>query len=77
VFGDFNKTCHGGLDYYDRTLLHYTPQHPTGTEYSPEMLDYWHEQYVALKIRMFHDVVYGQFGHLNGPPPDAGTPLRE
>lgn len=68
VFGDFSKTCHGGLDYYDRTLLHYTPDHPEGIPYSKEMLDYWHHEYVALKMRMFRDVVSKQFRHLNGPP---------
>ncbi len=59
----------GGLDYYDKTLKHYTPQHPEGQPYSKEMLDYWHDQYVAMKMRMFNDVVYNQFGHLNGPKP--------
>ncbi len=34
------------------------------------MLDYWQNEYVALKMRMFHDVVYNQFRHLNGPPPE-------
>lgn len=71
VFGDFSPTCHGGLDYYDRTLLHFTPKHPEGVPYSKEMLDYWHDAYVAHKMRMFRDVVYNQFGHLNGPPPAA------
>jgi hypothetical protein len=35
------------------------------------MLDYWHDEYVALKMRMFRDVVYNQFRHLNGPPPES------
>jgi len=69
VFGDFSKTCHGGLDYYDRSLSHYTPRHPEGEPYSKEMLDYWRREYVALKKRMFRDVVYNQFRHLNGPGP--------
>jgi hypothetical protein len=68
VFGSWSKTCHGGLEYYDRTLLHYTPQHPEGIPYSQEMLDYWHDQYVAFKMQIFNDVVYNQFGHLNPPP---------
>jgi hypothetical protein len=59
----------GGLEYYDKTLKHYTPQHPGGEPYSAEMLDYWHREYVALKMRMFNDVVYNQFGYLNGPAP--------
>ncbi|HOS92337.1 MAG TPA: hypothetical protein PLQ54_03420, partial [Armatimonadota bacterium] len=69
VFGDWSRWCQGGLRYYDRTLLHYTPEHPEGEPYSPEMLDYWHDEYVAMKLRMFHDVVYHQFGGLNGPAP--------
>lgn len=69
VFGDFSPTTHGGLDYYDRTLKHYTREHPAGKPYSPELLDYWHNEYVRVKRAMFRDVVYGQFGHLNGPEP--------
>jgi hypothetical protein len=30
------------------------------------MLDYWHDEYVKVKMRMFNDVVYNQFAHLNG-----------
>ncbi len=66
VFGDFSGTCEGGLRYYDKTLKHYTPAHPKGEAYSPEMLDYWKREYVAMKKRMFEDVVYVQFGELNG-----------
>jgi len=68
VFGG-SSTCHGGLEYYDRTLKHFTLGHPEGEAYSPEMLDYWHDAYVKTKMRMFNDVVYGQFGHLIGPAP--------
>ncbi len=71
VFGNFNQTCRGGLEYYDRTLLHYTPEHPTGRPYSRELLDYWHAEYVAMKMRMFNDVVHNQFKHLNGPAPQS------
>jgi hypothetical protein len=67
TFGD-DRTCHGGLGYYDRTLKHYTPEHPEGEPYSEEMLDYWKREYVAMKMRLFSDVVHGQFRHLNGPP---------
>lgn len=69
VFGNFSKTCHGGLEYYDKTLLHYTPAHPEGEPYSAELLEYWHHAYVALKKRMFNDVVYNQFRDFNGPGP--------
>jgi hypothetical protein len=67
VFGNFSETTHGGLEYYDRTLMHYTPGHPEGVPYSEDLLDYWHDAYVNLKMRMFNDVVHGQFAHLNGP----------
>ncbi|MBN1417752.1 MAG: hypothetical protein JXP34_03195 [Planctomycetes bacterium] len=65
TFGNFKDT-RGGLEYYDETLKHYTPAHPEGELYSKAMLEYWHREYVALKMRMFEDVVHGQFGHLNG-----------
>ncbi|MBP7933182.1 MAG: hypothetical protein KA354_00925 [Phycisphaerae bacterium] len=68
VFGS-HQTCRGGLEYYDRTLKHYTPAHPHGEPYTPEMLDYWQKEYVAFKTRIFNDVVYGQFRHLNGSTP--------
>jgi len=68
VFGNF-KDMHGGLEYYDKKLMHYTPQSPEGVPYSDKMLDYWHNEYVNVKMRMFHDVVYNQFAHLNGPLP--------
>ncbi|MHC4733827.1 MAG: hypothetical protein ACYTDW_05120 [Planctomycetota bacterium] len=68
VFGNY-KDMHGGLEYYDKSLLHYTPQSPEGIPYSDKMLDYWHNEYVKVKMRMFQDVVYNQFAHLNGPVP--------
>ncbi len=68
VFGKF-KDMHGGLEYYDRTLIHHTPQSPEGVPYSDDMLDYWHDEYVRVKMRMFNDVVYNQFAHLNGTAP--------
>jgi len=69
VFGSWSSTCHGGLEYYDKTLRHYTPEHPEGIPYSDEMLDYWHDEYIRVKMKMFNDVVYNQFAHLNGPKP--------
>lgn len=67
VFGG-GGAMQGGLDYYDRTLLHSTREHPEGVPYSEEMLDYWHDAYVEFKRGIFEDVVYGQFGHLNPRP---------
>ncbi len=71
IFGTYKDT-HGGLEYYDKTLKHYTPEHPEGVPYSPEMLEYWHREYVNMKMGMFNDVVYNQFKNLNGdrPPRD-------
>ena len=46
-------------------LPYNTPRHPEGEPYSPEMLEYWHRGYVALKKRMFDDVVHNQFADLN------------
>jgi hypothetical protein len=56
VFGS-DRTCRGGLDYYDKTLKHCTPEHPEGEDYSPEMLDFFHNEYVAFKKRIFEDIV--------------------
>ena len=67
VFGG-GGAMQGGLDYYDRTLLHSTREHPEGVPYCEEMLDYWHDAYVEFKRGIFEDVVYGQFGHLNPRP---------
>ncbi len=66
IFGS-TKSTHGGLEYIDRTLKHYTADHPEGIPYSKEMLDYWHDEYLAFKIRIFNDVIHNQFGHLNTP----------
>lgn len=59
----------GGMHYYDKTLVHCTAENRKGTLYSPEMLDYWHTEFVKSRMRMFNDVVYNQFGHLNDPTP--------
>jgi hypothetical protein len=55
----------GTLGYVDKTLVHHTCEHPEGVPYSPEELDRLRKQFVASRMRMFEDVVYGQFGHLN------------
>ncbi len=69
IFDERVGNTQGGLAYYDKTLVHYTPEHLEGIPYSQEMLDYWHNEYVAMKMRMFNDVVYNQFKHLNGSVP--------
>jgi len=68
-FDPQNPKGQGGLHYYDKKLVHCTPEHPDGAPYSPDMLAYWHRAYVAAKMRMFNDVVYNQFSCLNGTAP--------
>ncbi|UCG48572.1 MAG: hypothetical protein JSU94_02115, partial [Phycisphaerales bacterium] len=57
----------GTLGYVDKTLVHYTPEHPEGIPYPQEMLDKLHDDFIASRMRMFNDVVYNQFGHINRP----------
>ncbi|MBN2475419.1 MAG: hypothetical protein JXB62_12480 [Pirellulales bacterium] len=59
----------GTLFYVDKKLTHYTPQHPEGVPYTAEQLESYRKRFLASRMRMFNDVVYGQFGHLNGPQP--------
>lgn len=63
MFGTYKDT-HGGLEYYDRTLKHYTAENPEGVPYPKEMLDYWHDEYVAFKMRIFDDVVQNHSARL-------------
>jgi hypothetical protein len=58
----------GTLSYVDKTLIHYTPDSSKGRPYSKEQLDRLHDDFIASRRRMFRDVVYGQFGNLNGRP---------
>jgi hypothetical protein len=55
----------GTFGYVDKTLIHYTPENPKGKPYSKEQLDRLHDDFIASRRRMFKDVVYGQFRHLN------------
>ncbi|MBN2270702.1 MAG: hypothetical protein JXN61_08815, partial [Sedimentisphaerales bacterium] len=74
VFGTY-KDVHGGLEYYDKTLLHYTPDHPEGLPYSDNMLEYWRTAYINVKMDMFNDVVNNQFDHLNKPKHPKPIPM--
>jgi len=56
----------GTLGYVDKTLIHYTPDSSKGRPYSKEQLDRLHDDFISSRRRMFRDVVYGQFGNLNG-----------
>lgn len=49
-------------------MRHYTPAHPEGIGYPREQLDKLHDEFIASRMRMFEDVVYNQFGHLNPRP---------
>ena len=62
----------GTLGYVDKSLVHYTPDHPKGRKYSEEKCDRWHDDFIASRRRMFRDVVYRQFGFLNG----SGEPKK-
>ncbi len=67
----------GTLGYVDKTLVHCTPEDPQGVPYSPEDLERLRKQFIASRMRMFEDVVYGQFGYLNRPREQAnGEPHR-
>lgn len=59
----------GTLGYVDKTLIHYTPESAKGQPYSKEALDRWRDTFIASRRRMFRDVVYSQFGFLNGIEP--------
>lgn len=68
-FGDF-ADMEGAIHYVDKDFRHYTPQHPKGIAYSHQQLDKLHDEFIVSRMRMFEDVVYNQFGHLN--PRDGG-----
>ncbi len=57
------------LDYIDKKLKHYTADHPEGLDYTEEQLESYRTRFIASRMRMFNDVVYNQFGYLNGPKP--------
>jgi len=58
----------GTFGYIDKTLVHYTPEHPKGKPYTPEQLDALRKKFIDSRTRMFNDVVYGQFGFINKRP---------
>jgi beta-glucanase (GH16 family) len=63
-FGDFGDT-EGAIHYIDKDLVHYTLEQPKGVAYSRGQLRKFHNDFIASRMRMFEDVVYNQFGHLN------------
>lgn len=73
VWWHFNDDwgAEGAIGYVDGSLRRHTPANPDGEPYSPEMRDLLRDTFVQSRKRMFEDVVYGQFGHLNGARPTA------
>ncbi len=70
IFGGYVEFT-ATLDYMDKTLKRYTPQHPKGVAYSEAELEKYRRRFLESRMRMFNDVVYNQFGHLNGPKPKS------
>lgn len=57
------------LAYIDKQLKHYTHEHPEGLACTDAQLENYRRRFIASRMRMFKDVVYNQFGYLNGPAP--------
>lgn len=55
----------GTLGYVDKTLVHYGSGNKEGKPYSDKQLERIRDGFIASRMRMFNDVVYGQFGELN------------
>ncbi len=70
IFDDFKEDM-GTLAYLDRKLIHYTPDNEKGSPYSSQQLDNYRRRFIESRMRMFNDVVYNQFGYLNGPAPES------
>jgi hypothetical protein len=61
----------GTLDYLDGTLRHYTRGDKNGKPYTTAELESYRRRFIESRMRMFNDVVYSQFGYLNGPAPST------
>ncbi|MGI5925497.1 MAG: hypothetical protein ACOX9E_16260 [Lentisphaeria bacterium] len=59
------------LSYIEKTLKHFTKEHPKGLPYTEEQLESYSRRFIESRMRMFNDVVYNQFGYLNGPKPKS------
>ncbi len=64
----------GTLRYIDKELKHYTPEHPEGVDYTEEQLENYRRRFIESRMRMFNDVVYRQFAHLNEKMPKDKQP---
>ena len=69
-FDHSDATIGGTLSYLDKTLKHYTPEHPEGLPYTNKQLESYRKRFIESRTRMFNDVVYNQFGCLNGRGPN-------
>ncbi len=72
IFDEFKEDI-GTLAYLDKKLIHYTPDNEKGSPYSAERLESYRQRFIASRMRMFKDVVYNQFGYLNGPAPESNS----
>ena len=69
VFDDERAGAGCTLAYIDKKLKHYTKDHPEGLPYTDKQLESYRKRFIESRMRMFNDVVYNQFGYLNGPRP--------
>lgn len=75
-FGGYKDNV-GTLAYIDKKLKHYTPQHREGLDYTQAQLEDYRRRFIRSRMRMFRDVVYNQFGYLNGQrPKEVGAAKR-
>lgn len=71
VFDDARQPVGCTLSYLDKTLKHYTRDHPEGLPYTDKQLESYRQRFIESRMRMFNDVVYNQFGYLNSPRPES------
>ncbi len=68
-FDPSHPEFNGAIDYLDKTLTRYKPGSKKRVPYTEAELEQYRQRFIASRMRMFNDVVYGQFGYLNGPTP--------
>ncbi len=68
-FDPSDPNFNGAIDYIDKTLARYDPKLKKRVPYTEAELEQYRQRFIASRMRMFNDVVYGQFGYLNGPTP--------
>ncbi len=68
-YDPMDSNYNGAIDYLDKTLTRYKPGSKKRVPYTEVELEQYRQRFIASRMRMFNDVVYGQFGYLNGPKP--------